>query len=128
MNTYPIAAPAAGGDGKRRGRRPGYEDRVTRFDDGSRLGAADRLREASPSTTGKSTEVVAGLPARCGAPLRPEQHPVRHEHAHRRVAAPQECALCVATSRRGSRALGLRLGREAPPPTRAVASGVELAA
>ncbi len=76
---------------------------------------------------GEGACVAAGLRPRRGAPLRPEQHPLRHEHAHRGVGARQERAMLAAPARGRSGSLGLRLGGEAPPALRAVAPRVELA-
>ena len=70
----------------------------------------------------KARESLAELLARRGAPLRPEQHPLRHEHAHRRVGTGQERALRAASARGRPGALGLRLGGEASPAVCAVAA------
>ena len=80
---------------------------------------SDRLEKARAS--------LRDSDARRAAALRPEQHPLRHEHAHRRVGARQERALRAAAARGRPGALGLRLGGEASPALRAVAARVELA-
>ena len=70
---------------------------------------------------------AAGVRPRRGAALRPEQHPLRHEHAHRRVGARQERALRAAAARGRSGPVGLRLGGAPSPALRAVAARDELA-
>ena len=50
-----------------------------------RLGAADRLRAPAHRTGSPCQGGARGVRPRGAAPLRPEQHPLRHEHAHRRV-------------------------------------------
>ena len=60
------------------------------------------------------------------SPVRPEQHPLRHEHAHRRVGARQERPLGAAAARRGADPVGLRLGRAASQALCAVAAAGEL--
>ena len=99
---------------------------LARRDAGGGLGAAHRLPAAAPGPARPRQGGARGLRPRCAAALRPEQHPVRHEHAHRRVGARQERALRAAPARRGSDPLGLRLGRPPPPAVRAVAAAGEL--
>ena len=70
---------------------------------------------------------AARVRPRRAAAVRPEQHPLRHEHPHRRVGARQERPLRAAAARRRPGPVGLRLGGPAPPAVRAVAAGLELA-
>src|SRR4026208_352069 len=64
------------------------------------LAAAARLRARAPRTPRAGEGRPRGLGSRRGPPLRPEQHPLRHEHPHRRVGAGQERALCAAEAGR----------------------------
>ena len=57
------------------------------------------------------------------AALRPEQHPLRHQHAHRGVGARQERPLRPADARARPDPVGLRVGGPAPPAVRPVAAG-----
>ncbi len=102
------------------------EHRVARRDDGGRLGAADRLRPAARGPARAGEGRARGVRPRRAAAVRPEQHPLRHEHAHRRVGARQERALGAAAARRRPDPVGLRLGGAPPPAVRAVAAGGEL--
>ena len=78
-----------------------------------------RLRAGAARTSeGRAGRV---RPRRAPA-LRPEQHPLRHELAHRRVGARQERALRPPLPRLRPDPLGLRLGRPPPPALRAVAA------
>ena len=85
-----------------------------------------RLPAAAQGAPGSREGGARGIGSRGRAPLRPEQHPLRHEHAHRRVGARQERALHAARARRGADPLGLRVGRSPPPAVRALAPPGEL--
>ena len=58
--------------------------------------------------------------------LRSQQHPVRHEHPHRRVGARQERPVRVAAARRRPDPLGLRVGGTPSPAVRTLAPAGEL--
>ena len=83
------------------------EHRVARRHDGGRLGAADRLRAAAGGPARPREEAsLAGVRPRRAAAVRPEQHPLRHEHPYRRVGARQERPLGAVAARRRSRSCG----------------------
>ena len=98
------------------------DSRLARRDAGGGLGAAHRLPAAALGPARSRQGGARGLRPRRAAALRPEQHPLRHEHAHRRVGARQERALRAPAARRRSDPLGLRLGGPPSPAVRAVAA------
>ena len=55
------------------------------------------------------------LRPRLDAAVRLQQHPLRHQHPHRRVGARQDDALRAPDARRQPAHLGLRVGGQAPP-------------
>ena len=57
--------------------------------------------------------------------VRLQQHPLRHEHPHRRVGARQDDPLRAPDARRHAAHLGLRVGRQAPPAQLPVARAGE---
>ncbi len=65
------------------------------------------------------------LRPRRAAGLRPQQHPLHHEHPHRRVGPRQDDALRAPDAWRRAAPLGLRLGRQAPSPVLPVAAARE---
>ena len=100
--------------------RPGGRAVTTRSEDRrlprrnarGRLGAAHRLPAAAPGPPRPRQGGARGVRPRSGAALRPEQHPIRHEHAHRRVGAGQERAVRAARRAAPSRSCGT----SDPPP------------
>ena len=85
--------------------------RLPRRDAGGGLGAAHRLPATAPGPPRPRQGGARGVRSRRAAAVRPEQHPLRHEHAHRRVGAGQERAL-----RAARRAAPIRsCGTSAPP-------------
>ena len=108
--------------GGRRGDE-GYDDeRVPGGDDPCprhrrrRLGGPRRLR-TSPHLPPRSREGSArGIRTRRAAPVRHEQHPVRHRHADRLLGVQQGRALRPAHADRRTADLRLRLGGQGAPP------------
>ena len=82
----------------------------------------DRLRTYR---LGRAREALGRIGPRRAAPLRLQQHPLRHEHPHRRVGARQDDPLRAAHARRRAAPVGLRLGGQAPPPELPVAAAGE---
>ena len=79
----------------------------------------DRLRTYR---LGRARAALGGLRGRRAPALRLQQHPLRHEHPHRRVGARQDDPLRAADPRRRPAHLGLRLGGQAPPAQLPVAA------
>ena len=100
--------------------------RLARCDAGGGLGAAHRLPAPAPGTPRPREGRARAVGPRGGAALRPEQHPVRDEHPHRRVGTGQERTLRPAPARRRPDPLGLRIGCAPPPAVRSVAAAGEL--
>ena len=79
----------------------------------------DRLRTYR---FGRAKAALDGLRPRRGPAVRLQQHPLRHEHPHRRVGARQDDPLRAPDARRQPAHLGLRVGGQAPPPELPVAA------
>ena len=99
-------------------------DRLTGPDE-RRLGGARQHRAAAHLPVRPRARGARGLRARRAAALRLQQHPLRHEHPHRRVGARQDDALRAPDPRRRAAPVGLRIRREAPPAVLPVAAAGE---
>ena len=89
------------------------------------LGAARRLPATAPGSPRPCQGVARSIGSRRRAPVRPEQHPVRHEHAHRRGAREKNARFALLPRCRAD-PVGLRICGAPPPAFRAVAPQGEL--
>ena len=91
-----------------------------------RLGGAGQHGPAPdvPPRAGARRRSRRQRPRRAAA-LRLQQHPLRHEHPHRRVGPRQDDPLRAAHARRRAAPLGLRIGGQASPPLLPVAAAGE---
>ena len=95
--------------------------RLARLDE-RRLGRALERRSAAHLPHDACPRGACGVRRRRGPAVRLQQHPVRHEHAYRRVGPRQDDPLRAADARRRPPHLGLRLGRQASPAQLPVAA------
>ena len=89
--------------------------RLARFDE-CRLGGALERGAPADLPAGARPGRARGVGRRRRPAVRLQQHPLRHEHPHRRVGPRQDDPLCAPDPRRRPPHLGLRLGRQAPSP------------
>ncbi len=90
--------------------------------DAGRFRGARQLPPPARLPAGARAPGAGALRPGCAAEFRPAQHPLHHEHRHRRVGARQADALLAAHRQRRSVRVGLRLGRQASPAARALAA------
>ena len=83
----------------------------------------DRLRTYRLGSRAKAA--LAAQRRRRAAALRLQQHPLRHEHPHRRVGPRQDDPLRAPDAGRRAAPLGLRVGGQAPPAQLPVAAAGE---
>jgi len=91
-----------------------------------RLGAAHRLSATAPGASRPRQGGARGFGPRSGVAVRPQQHPICHEYAHRRVGTGQERPLRAAHAWRGPDPVGLRISCPPPSAVRAMAPSGEL--
>ena len=90
--------------------------------------SASNFRRLHDYRLARTRAALAQFGAGRAAVLRPAQHPLHHEHRHRRVGARQADALFAAHRQRRPVHLGFRLRGEASPAARAVARTTTTAA
>ncbi len=95
--------------------------RLARCDD-RRLGGTGQPRPPPHVPLRPRQGRARGVRPRRDAAVRLQQHPLRHEHPHRRVGARQDDALRAPDPRRDAPHLGLRVGGQAPPAQLPVAA------
>ena len=75
----------------------------------------DQLPAAAPLSSGPHAPGTEELRSRRDPDLRRQQHPLHHEHEHRRMGARQDVPLRAARRRRLAASVGFRLGRGPSP-------------